>query len=186
MNLTPEQMSAAQKANLETLAGLTNQALKSVEKLVELNMQIAKNSLNESMANAKKTLEVRDIQQLIAAQAEMIQPMAERMMNYGRDLYEIAQDNSKAFTKTAEAEIAAGQKKLQSMVDEWTKSAPAGSEAAVQMMKQAISAANNSYETSQKAIKHAIEVAQANMQNAADTVTKAATKAAKAAKKSAE
>lgn len=179
-------MSAAQKANLETLAGLTNQALKSVEKLVELNMQIAKNSLNESMANAKKTLEVRDIQQLIAAQAEMIQPMAERMMNYGRDLYEIAQDNSKAFTKTAEAEIAAGQKKLQSMVDEWTKSAPAGSEAAVQMMKQAISAANNSYETSQKAIKHAIEVAQANMQNAADTVTKAATKAAKAAKKSAE
>lgn len=186
MNLTPEQMAAAQKANLETLAGLTNQALKSVEKLVELNMQIAKNSLNESMANAKKTLEVRDIQQLIAAQAEMIQPMAERMMNYGRDLYEIAQDNSKAFTKTAEAEIAAGQKKLQTMVDEWTKSAPAGSEAAVQMMKQAIAAANNSYETSQKAIKHAMEVAQANMQNAADTVTKAATKAAKVAKKSAE
>ena len=72
------------------------------------------------------------------------------------------------------------------MVDEWTKSAPAGSEAAVQMMKQAIAAANNSYETSQKAIKHAMEVAQANMQNAADTVTKAATKAAKAAKKSAE
>ena len=125
-----------------------------------------------------------DVEQ--AAQAEMIQPMAERMMNYGRDLYEIAQDNSKAFTKTAEAEIAAGQKKLQSMVDEWTKSAPAGSEAAVQMMKQAISAANNSYETSQKAIKHAMEVAQANMQNAADTVTKAASKAAKAAKKSAE
>ncbi|NCX50799.1 MAG: phasin family protein, partial [Burkholderiaceae bacterium] len=27
MNLTPEQISAAQKANLETLAGLTNQAL---------------------------------------------------------------------------------------------------------------------------------------------------------------
>ncbi|MFM7048942.1 MAG: phasin family protein, partial [Polynucleobacter sp.] len=47
MNLTPEQIAAAQKANLETLAGLTNQALKSVEKLVELNMQIAKNSLSE-------------------------------------------------------------------------------------------------------------------------------------------
>ena len=66
MNLTPEQLAAAHKANLETLAGLTNQAIKSVEKLVELNMQIAKNSLNESMTNAKKALEVRDIQQLIA------------------------------------------------------------------------------------------------------------------------
>ncbi len=183
MNLTPEQLAAAQKANLETLAGLTNQAIKSVEKLVELNMQIAKNSLNESMANAKKALEVRDIQQLIAQQAEMVQPMAEKMMAYGRDLYEIAQDNSASFAKTAEAEIAAGQKKLQSMVDEWTKSAPAGSDAAVQVMKQAIAAANNSYETSQKAIKHAMEVAKSNMENAADTVTKAATKAAKAAKK---
>ena len=186
MNLTPEQIAAAQKANLETLAGLTNQALKSVEKLVELNMQIAKSSLSESMSNAKKALEVRDLQQLIAQQAQMIQPMAERMMSYGRDLYEIAQDSSQAFTKTAEAELAANQKKLQSMVDEWTKNAPAGSDAAVQMMKQAIAAANNSYETSQKAIKHAMEVAQANMQNAADTVTKAATKAAKASKKSSE
>jgi phasin family protein len=183
MNLTPEQLAAAQKANLETLAGLTNQAIKSVEKLVELNMQIAKNSLNESMANAKKALEVRDIQQLIAQQAEMVQPMAEKMMAYGRDLYEIAQDNSANFAKTAEAEIAAGQKKLQSMVEEWTKNAPAGSDAAVQVMKQAIAAANNSYETSQKAIKHAMEVAKSNMENAADTVTKAATKAAKAAKK---
>ncbi|CAN1520245.1 Phasin, subfamily 1 [Burkholderiaceae bacterium] len=183
MNLTPEQLAAAHKANLETLAGLTNQAIKSVEKLVELNMQIAKNSLNESMTNAKKALEVRDIQQLIAQQAEMVQPMAEKMMAYGRDLYEIAQDNSANFAKTAEAEIAAGQKKLQSMVEEWTKNAPAGSDAAVQVMKQAIAAANNSYETSQKAIKHAMEVAKSNMENAAETVTKAASKAAKAAKK---
>jgi phasin family protein len=183
MNLTPEQIAAVQIANLETLTGLTNQAIKSVEKLVELNMQITKNSLSESMSNAKKTLEVRDMQQLIAQQAEMVQPMAEKMMAYGRDLYKIAQDNSTAFTKTAEAEMAAGQKKLQVMIDDWTKNAPAGSDAAVQMMKQAIAAANNSYETSQKAIKHAVEVAQSNMQNAADTVTKAATKAAKAAKK---
>lgn len=183
MNLTPEQIAAVQKANLETLAGLTNQAIKSVEKLVELNMQITKNSLSESMSNAKKTLEVRDLRQLIAQQAEMVQPMAEKMMAYGRDLYEIAQDNTAAFAKTAEAEMAAGQKKLHAMIDDWTKNAPAGSDAAVQMMKQAIAAANNSYETSQKAIKHAVEVAQSNVHNAVDTVAKAATKASKASKK---
>ena len=42
MNLTPEQIAAAQKANLETLSGLTSQALQSIEKLVELNLAIAK------------------------------------------------------------------------------------------------------------------------------------------------
>ena len=53
MNLTPEQIAAAQKANLETLSDLTNQALQSIEKLVELNMQIAKQSLSDSM-NSKR------------------------------------------------------------------------------------------------------------------------------------
>ncbi|MFP3748214.1 phasin family protein, partial [Achromobacter sp. SIMBA_011] len=37
--LTPEQFVAAQKANLETLFGLTGKAFEGVEKLVELNLQ---------------------------------------------------------------------------------------------------------------------------------------------------
>ena len=36
--LTPEQFAAANKANLETLFGLTNKAFEGVEKLVELNL----------------------------------------------------------------------------------------------------------------------------------------------------
>ena len=58
MNLTPEQLAAAQKANLETLSSLTNQALQSIEKLIELNLHIAKQSLSDSMTSAKKALVV--------------------------------------------------------------------------------------------------------------------------------
>ena len=36
--LTAEQMMAAQRANVETLFGLTNKAFEGVEKLVELNL----------------------------------------------------------------------------------------------------------------------------------------------------
>ena len=90
MNLTPEQLAAAQKANLETLTGITNQALASIEKLVELNMHIAKASLSDSMNNVKKALEIKDVQQLLAHQAETVQPMAEKMMAYSRHLYELA------------------------------------------------------------------------------------------------
>ena len=90
MNLTPEQIAAAQKANLETLSGLTNQALQSIEKLVELNLAIAKQSLSDSVNNAKKALEVKDIQQLLAHQAETVQPIAEKIISYSRHLYELA------------------------------------------------------------------------------------------------
>ena len=183
MNLTPEQIAAAQKANLETLSGLTNQALQSIEKLVELNMQIAKQSLSDSMNSAKKALEVKDIQQLLAHQAEAVQPMAEKIMAYSRHLYDLAHETQASFTKSAEKEFQDGQKKMNALVEDWTKNAPAGSDAAVQAMKQAIASANNVFETSQKAVKHAVEVAQSNMSSATDTVMKTAQTASKAAKK---
>jgi phasin family protein len=183
MNLTPEQIAAAQKANLETLSGLTNQALQSIEKLVELNMQIAKQSLSDSMNSAKKALEVKDIQQLLAHQAEAVQPMAEKMMAYSRHLYDLAHETQASFTQSAEKELQAGQKKMNALVEDWTKNAPAGSDAAVQAMKQAIASANNVFETSQKAVKHAVEVAQTNMTSATDAAMKTAQTASKASKK---
>jgi phasin family protein len=183
MNLTPEQIVAAQKANLETLSGLTNQALQSIEKLVELNMHIAKQSLSDSMTSAKKAMEVKDIQQLLAHQAEAVQPMAEKIMAYSRHLYELAHETQNSFTKSAEKEFQVGQEKINALVEEWTKNAPAGSDAAVQAMKHAIASASDVFETSQKAVKHAVVVAQTNLHTATDSVMKAAATASKAVSK---
>ena len=47
MTYTPEQWLAAQKAQVETLFGLTQTAFEGVEKLVELNLQVTKTSLSE-------------------------------------------------------------------------------------------------------------------------------------------
>ena len=176
MNLTPEQLAAAQKANLETLSSLTNQALQSIEKLIELNMHIAKQSLSDSMTSAKKALEVKDIQQLLAHQAEAVQPMAEKIMAYSRHLYDLAHETQDNFTKSAEKEFQAGQQKINSLVEQWTQNAPVGSDAAVHAMKQAIASANNVYETSQKAVKHAVNLAQTNLNSATDKAMKAAKK----------
>ena len=46
--LTAEQMLAAQKANVETLFGLTTKAFEGVEKLVELNVTASKAALVEA------------------------------------------------------------------------------------------------------------------------------------------
>ena len=43
--MTPEQIVASHKANVETLFGLTAKAFEGVEKLVELNMAAAKAAL---------------------------------------------------------------------------------------------------------------------------------------------
>ena len=66
---TAEQLMAAHKANVEILFGLTNKAFEGVEKLVELNLQVAKSSLAEAAETTTAALSVKDAQELMALQA---------------------------------------------------------------------------------------------------------------------
>ena len=183
--LTPDQIAAANKANLETLFGLTSKAFEGVEKLVELNLQVAKATLNETAENAKATLAVKDAQELLALQASLLQPSAEKAAAYSRHLYDIAQSTSSEFSKTAEAQLAEVQKSITGLVDGALKNAPAGSENAVTMMKSAITAANNALESVQKATKQATDMAEANFTAATNNAMKAGQAVTKSAKRAA-
>ena len=88
--LTAEQLIAAQKANVETLFGLTNKAFEGVEKLVELNLQVAKTALGEAGDTARAALSVKDAQELLSLQASLLQPSAEKAAAYSRHVYDIA------------------------------------------------------------------------------------------------
>ena len=175
--LTPEQITAANKANLETLFGLTTKAFESVEKLVELNLQVVKASFAENVDTAKKVLAVKDAQELMAVQAALIQPVAEKALAYTRHLYEIASDTGSEFNKVAESQIAESSQRVQSLVDNIARNAPAGSESAVALAKSAISAANNAYDSVQKATKQAVELAESNFHAAANAASKATAQA---------
>jgi phasin family protein len=173
--LTAEQIIAAQKANIETLFGLTQKAFEGVEKLVELNVQATKAALAETANNAQAVMSVKDAQELLALQASLFQPLAEKTVAYSRHLYDIASGTGAEFGKAAEAQATDAQAKFMSLVDNAAKNAPAGSETAVAVMKSAVSAANNAMESVQKAVKQATEMAEANF----NTVTASAVSAAK-------
>ena len=180
MNFTPEQLLAAQKANVETLLGLTNKAFEGVEKLVELNMQVAKTAMSEAAESTKAALSVKDAQELLALQASLLQPSAEKAAAYSRHLYDIFAGTSAEVTKAAEATISDAQKKVLAAVDTAVKNAPAGTENAVALVKSAVAAANNAYESVHKAAKQAAEVAESNFQAMTTTAVKATQQATKA------
>ena len=171
---TPEQLLAAQKASVETLFGLTTKAFEGMEKLVELNLQVAKASLAEAADTTYAAMSVKDAQELLALQAGLLQPAAEKATAYSRHLYDIATATTSEITKAAEATAADAQKKFMSVVDTAVKNAPAGSENAVALVKSAVAAANNAYESVHKASKQAVEVAEANFQAMTSTAVKAA------------
>ena len=181
---TADQFVAAQKASIETLFGLTTKAFEGVEKLVELNLQVAKTTLSEAAESTTAALSVKDAQEFLALQAGLLQPAAEKAAAYSRHLYEIMTSATAELTKTAEANLAEGQKKVLALVDNAVKNAPAGTESAVALVKSAVAAANNVYESAHKAAKQATEVAEANftaMTASAVNATKGASKAKRAA-----
>ncbi|EHR71053.1 phasin family protein [Burkholderiales bacterium JOSHI_001] len=172
--LTAEQMIAANKANVETLFGLTNKAFEGVEKLVELNLQVAKTALGEVAENTKAAMSVKDAQELVSLQASLLQPSAEKAAAYSRHVYDIFAATNAEVTKAAESQFADVQKKFMSAVDTAVKNAPAGTENAVSLVKSAIAAANNAYESAHKAAKQAADIAEANFNAVTTTAVKAA------------
>ncbi len=171
--LTAEQIMAAHKANIDTLFGLTQKAFEGVEKLVELNVQATKAALAETANNTQAALSVKDAQELLALQAGLVQPLAEKTAAYSRHLYEIAQTAGAELSKTFEGQTADAQKKFAGLVDSASQNAPAGSEAAVAMMKNAVASANTAFESVQKAVKQAGDMAESNFNNAAASAVNA-------------
>ena len=181
--LTAEQLIAAQKANFETLFDLTGKAFEGVEKLVELNLQVAKASLGEAAETAKSALAAKDAQEFLSLQAGLIQPAAEKAAAYGRHLYDIAAATNAEVTRVAEAQLATAQSNFVSAVDGAVKNAPAGTESAAALVKSAIAAASNAMETVQKAAKQATDVAEANFQAITSSAVKATQGAAAKARR---
>ena len=171
--LTAEQLLAAQKANVETLFGLTTKAFEGVEKLVELNVTASKAALVEAAETTQNMLSVKDAQELLALQAALFQPLAEKTAAYSRHLYDIATVTGAEFNKQFEGQVADVQKKFLAVVDNAAKNAPAGSETAVAVFKSAVAAGNNALESVQKAVKQAADVAEANFNAVANTAVNA-------------
>ena len=171
--LTAEQVIASQKATVETLFGLTNKAFAGVEKLVELNVQASKAALTETANQTQALMGVKDAQELLALQAGLMQPLAEKTAAYSRHLYDIASGTTSEFSKAVESQAADAQAKFMSLVDGAAKNAPAGSETAMAVMKSAVAAANNAFESVQKAVKQASDMAEANFNAASNTAVSA-------------
>lgn len=171
--MTAEQIMTAHKSNVEVLFGLTNKAFEGIEKLVELNLQVARTAIGEAAENTKAVLSAKDAQEFMAMQASLLQPAAEKAAAYSRHLYDIAAATGAEVSKVAEATASEAQSKFLSAVDSAVKNAPAGSENAVALVKSAVAAANNAFEGVQKAVKQASETAEANFQAISATATKA-------------
>ncbi len=179
MITTPENLVSANKASVETFLTLANTLFAGTERLAALNLNAARASLEDSIANSRALLGAKDVQQLLALQSTLAQPSLEKFVSYARNAYEIASQTQGEIAKLFEAQLAEGNKNLSSVLDKAAKNAPAGSDAAVAAVRSAFAAANTAYDKFSKATKDAVGVAEANMTAATNATVKASGAVAK-------
>jgi phasin family protein len=154
----PEQFTAFGKAQFDTLLSFAGFAAASTEKLVEFQIKAAKAQIADVMSHARTLADAKDPQAATQAATAYLQPMADKAMNWSRDLYALSTETQAELGKLVEAQIGALNKQVTSLVDTATKSAPAGSEIAVSAVKSAMAAAGQAYDALTKAGKQVTEM----------------------------
>jgi phasin family protein len=167
MYITPEQVTAASKANVEAMMGLARAQFAAFERLAALNMNAAKTALEESTGYARALMGAKDIQEVMNLNASAAQPALEKMLSYSRGVYEASSQAQGDMTKVLESQSAEFTRNVATLLDKFAKTAPAGSDVAVAAVKSALAAANSAYDSFTKVAKQATDIAEANLNAAA-------------------
>jgi len=183
MTITPEQLAAANKAQLESLVALTKQAFKGMEQLVSLNMSAAKQSLDDTAEKAKDAMGIKDPKELLDIQSKFLQPASEKAMAYGRQVADIAAATQAEVTKLAQTQFKHAQEQMQAMTDAASKNLPAGTEGMGEMAKNAMAQVSSAFESVQQAARQATATAEENLKAMAATAERAAKAAVAEVKK---
>lgn len=172
------------QAQIEKSIRLSGIVLTGVERLVTLNLDVARDLISENATAAKALTEVKDVQSLIALQQKLSQPAVDKALSVAKSVYEAGSSTQAELTQVVEENVVEFNKNLAATLDKALKSAPAGSEAVVSSIKTAFTTAASAYDAVSKTAKKVTsDFAQAGV-NAAETSAKASRPVA-AVKKSA-
>ena len=170
MYVTPEQIQAAQKANVEALLAVANAQFAAFEKLANIHAGAVKSVFEDSMANTRALLGAKDVQEFVTLQNSFAQPAIEKAIAYSKSLYEVATEANSELTRVTERRVAEWNENFVSLLDKVSKNAPAGSDVAVAAVKSMLAAANSAYDNMNKVARQATEIAEANVAAATETV----------------
>lgn len=171
MNVSQDQFAASNKVAAEGLIGIANAQFAMFERLVNLNLNATKSAYEDLIGYVRAASSAKDPQELFTLNVAAAQPVMQKALAYSQEVYELVAKNQGHLTSLVEAQTSDLTKGFGTLLDQYSKSAPGGSEFAVAAMKSALAGANKAYDSFSKVAKQTTELAQANF-TAASSITK--------------
>lgn len=160
---------------LELALNVARISLDSAERMLQLQLSAAKNTLEDSAKTAARLAEVKDPQSALAVRTELTEQAMESLLGFSREAYELAAKTQAEFTKLSEARIGSLQANLVAGFDKFGRAAPAGSDLFSSSFKSSVAASQAAFDSLNKATRQIAEFADASMK-AATTATAEAVK----------
>ncbi|NLC36878.1 MAG: TIGR01841 family phasin [Alcaligenaceae bacterium] len=182
MSAVPQQVLVNQKASVDNLLAFQEAVFNGFEKLVDLNLKVARASLDEAAQKTQEALEVKDVQEAVNFASGLVQPNTDKVTAYGKHVYDIISGLQSSLTKLTEEQVAQAQRQVDDAIEQLAKNAPTGSEGAVALMKSTLATATSAYESAAKVARQASDAAESNIAAATNATLKAANEAAEATK----
>ena len=175
-----EQIAEINKTSVAQATKFAALSLEAAEKFTKFNLGAAKAVFAQSVESAQALAAVKDVQDLLALRTKIAEAQVQSAVGYSRHFYELATEAQAGYSALAEEAIGVYQKGVAQWVDQASKSAPAGSDMAVNAFKSTFAATTAAFDQFQKATKQVASLADANVRAAAATATKAVNKGKRA------
>lgn len=164
---------------IELNTRLAQISLDGSEKLIKLNLELAKQLLEAGTKQATELAAVKDAQSAMNLKNKLGDGALDQAVGYARSLYEVASNTQAEVGKLFEERITQFNKTVVSSMDKLAKSAPAGADFAVASAKSSVAAAAAAVDSLTKAAKQVADFTDASVK-AATTATVDAVKTAAA------
>ena len=120
----------------------------------------------KGVEGARPSPSVKDVQELIALRAKYAETGVQTATGYSQSLYEISSEAQAQYSALAEEAWSTYTKGVAAWVEKASKSAPAGSDAAVNAFKSTFAATTAAFDQFQKATKQVVSLADASVRAA--------------------
>jgi phasin family protein len=145
-----EELMKAQADAFKASNTVASTAFDGAKRLLELNVQAARAGMEESNAQLKALMAAKDVKALNDMLTDLFtqysKPDPSKTVAYVKQVYDISSATGGEVTALIEKQVSASQKQLLEAVDTLARSAPSGSEGAVNALRQSVITANAAYE----------------------------------------
>ena len=166
MFTAPEQFTDFNKSSIDTVLQFARISFDATERLMNLQLQVSKESVDHVAQNLKTIAEARDPQQLLDMRNQLAEGSVERVTTYSRSVYDVASHAQSELSQLLEGRLNELSQSVASGIDKAVKSAPPGAEVGIAAMKSAVAATTAAVDGFTKVAKQAASYADANLKPA--------------------